>query len=64
MPEYWLATHTAPGPAASAAGPLPTGIMAVTARVLGSTRETVESRLLATHSEPDPNASATGPSPT
>ena len=52
VPEYWLATHTDPAPAASAAGPLPTGIVAVAVRVAGSTRETVASRLLATHSEP------------
>jgi hypothetical protein len=48
----------------SAVGSLPTGIVAVTARFVGSIRETVESRLLATHSVPAPNASATGPSPT
>jgi len=49
VPEYWLATHTDPAPTVSASGPLPTGIGAPVVSVLGSTRETVASRLFATH---------------
>ena len=64
VPEPWSATQTDPGPATSAAGPRPTRIVAVTAEVARSIRETVASALLATHSEPSPTASAAGSAPT
>src|SRR5580692_1352817 len=64
VPEPWSATHTDPGPATSATGLRPTRIVAVTAEVARSIRETVASALLATHKEPAPTASADGPWPT
>ena len=47
------ATHTEPPAIASASGPSPTGIVAATASVPGSTRVTVLSSPLATQTEPD-----------
>ena len=43
VPESWSATQTDLGPATSAAGPRPTRIVAVTAEVARSIRETVAS---------------------
>src|ERR1700727_4000208 len=57
-------THTLPAVTTSAWGLWPTGIVAVTRSLCGSTRDTVPSPLLATHTDPSPNATPWGRLPT
>jgi hypothetical protein len=54
-----FATHTAPGPAAMALGPVPTRMRA-TSRPLGEIRNTTPADSLVTHTAPDPNATSVG----
>ena len=52
----WLATQTAPGDVAIPSGSLPTGIVAVTLLVIGSTRTTTLSGRMDTQTAPLPAA--------
>jgi hypothetical protein len=52
----WLVTQTAPGDAAIPSGSCPTGIIAVTLLVFGSTRATTLSVRIDTHTAPLPAA--------
>ena len=61
VPSPLLATHTEPAPTATPAGAWPTGIVAVTALVLGSIRTTASSPVSATHTPPSPTAIPLGP---
>ena len=66
VPAYWLLTHTAPFPTATAASPSPAPNATVRATPLrrGSISDTVPASGLATHTAPSPNASALTPAPT
>jgi hypothetical protein len=52
VPSNWLLTQTLRSSTATDVGPLPVGIAAATAFVLGSMRETVPSRLFTTQTAP------------
>jgi hypothetical protein len=60
LPEYSLAAHTAPPPIASADGPLPTGIVAVTDTATGSILDTSIDENVASTATPGGAASTAG----
>ena len=64
VPSPWLATQTAPAPAATASGSAPTWICCTTTSVAASTRVTRFISESATHRSPAATASPAAPTPT